>query len=197
MQNLIDFIPIIISILAIIYTVASFNLQQSYSEKEYKYKLPARLTFNVYGRRRIYNDLSVEYDINEYNINIVEENNLDDIFIINSNNDVYPVNYIEKIKQGIKKDEIIKSVFDKELPSITTEKYKYYYNFVILKSLDNKYEIYTFISKNSTNSKWALYSSEQLYSFEKYNENNIEYKGEVQILNQYKNIIKWLKENKI
>lgn len=192
-MNFIDYVPIILSLLAIFISYS----QSFYMKEEYKYKLPPKLIYDVVGERKIYNDLRTEYDINQFNIKILEDNNLDDIFIIDHDNNVYSVGYKESKQLGKSDQEIIKNIFDKENPSIVTGKYKYYYNFIILKSLDNRYSINIIFSKNSEKSTWSIFDPLQLYSFEKYDDNNLEFEGEKIILKKFKELIKWLDENNL
>ncbi|MFM1582202.1 hypothetical protein ABGF48_08415 [Helcococcus bovis] len=135
-------------------------------------------------------------------ITILNRNNLENIYLILPSNYVIPINVNNKAE--ITLDEVIKNSNVDEKDFIVKHKEFYYkYAFILSKSIFEDIDIYLFYSKSSSirdkndiaEIGVNFLSEEEVYMLENYDKDNPEREGERQIAKQYKEIIKWYKNN--
>lgn len=131
------------------------------------------------------------------NLEIVEENNLESAYLISSD---YKVEKIEIDKANKELSSHIKKINVSDV-DLQIDNIEYRYKFLILKSFNEDYDIYliglkTQVEKNQEITFSPLiYSEEYILMLENYDKGNPEREGERQIAKQYKEIIKWYKNN--
>lgn len=135
-------------------------------------------------------------------ITILNRNNLENIYLILPSNYVIPINVNNKAE--ITLDEVIKNSKVDEKDFIVKHKEFYYkYAFILSKSIFEDIDIYLFYSKSSSirdkndidEIGVNFLSEEEVYMLENYDKENPEREGERQIAKQYKEIVKWYKDN--
>ncbi len=137
-------------------------------------------------------------------ITIINRNNLENIYLILPSNYVIPINVNNK--EEITLDEVIKNSNVNEKEFIVKHKEYYYkYAFILSKSIFEDVDIYLFYSKsNSIKDKNDIaeigvnfLSEEEMYMLENYDKDNPEREGERKIAKQFKEIVRWYKDNSI
>lgn len=176
MEKIIELLPLIFSLLSIVIAVQSYLL----SQKEYEYKIDPE--YNFYEKISIENE---EIKVKDFKIEISKENNLENIYILNSNGRIE--------KKDFNKGYIDLEINDYYKVKINEDKYIYRYIFMITESIDEELEILLVGSKvdlktNETNTFIKNYL--ELYEFRK------EEIGKV-IFNQYNDLKNYIKEYKL
>lgn len=192
MENINNLLAITISILALIYTIYANNISFKRNINPYlDYKAEFNYTKNT----------DMEY-INSNllpNIEIVEENNLESAYLIDSK---YKIEKLELGKENTELDNHIKNLSLADI-DIKEKNIEYRYKFLLLKSYDEDYDIYLIGLKTEIDENQQItfspliYSEEYILMLEKYDSNNPKREGERKIAKQYKEIVKWYKDNLI
>ncbi len=169
-----------ISILAVLISLVSFFVSYTYAKKEYEYKIDPEYDF--------YEKISIEDEeikIKDFRIEISKENNLENIYILNSNGKIE--------KKDFNKGYIDLEINDYYKVEFENTKQIYRYVFMITESIDEELEILLVCSNvdsktNETNTFIKNYL--ELYEFRN------EEIGKV-IFNQYNDLKNYIKEYKL
>lgn len=152
-----QYIPILISFVALIVSVISAIYQSSYMSAEYEYKIDAKtVESSLYKIDVIGNKKYIKFD--NFSIKIIEKNNLSKAYLINPNGIIKQLE-IEDDYLKFNGNEVI-SLEEK----IEKDDNVYRYRFLLLKSLNGDYDLYLILS----------YEKDGLTNFYKYDEVEIE-----------------------
>lgn len=187
-----------ISVLAILISIVTGYFSIISNDREYRYKLSPKIdiTGNFNQKLDPYN-----FDVfNSFNLKIIENNNLEKILIIDPSNNV----------KSVTKEKMLKKILNEEINSETkinatdydifNEGFGYKYRFILLVSQDENIDVYLILYKldrENSQISFYYYNENELYSLSKKDFTNNEFYGEKRILNQYKDIIQWYRNNKI
>lgn len=152
---LIKYIPLIISLVALIISVFALYLQNA----EYFYKLDPVITVGVNQLKFSSDYHNTDIKVQDFVFEIKEVNNLEKIYFIDSNYDI--VKLPEENFEGAF-SENANRVFSKDESDLETENYHYYYFFALLMGLDDDAELNLFYVKSEKSSE-----KEQLFQINK------------------------------
>ena len=196
-MTFLSIIPIVLSIFALCISLYMGYLQYTYSKTEYEYKRdPVIGTPNgeFYLKQRPEGQ-GKSFMLKNINIEILEENNLERLYMISPNYEVTAMqgeNYTEEIK------EYFNDSFRSEEPDMEIGEFMYFYRFVLFEGLNDDLELNLFYWKYE-----KLYSDEvvqfsfrkidhtNLLQIEKSDPNNPDYEGERKMAEQYKEIYEY------
>lgn len=190
MENLNNLLAIAISILALIYTIYANNTSFKRNINPYlDYKAEFNYTKNT----------DMEYIDSKLlpNIEILEKNNLESAFLIDSK---YKIEKLEIGNENTELDNHIKKLSISDI-DIKEGNIEYRYKFLLLKSYDEDYDIYLIGLKTEVDDNKKItfspliYSEEYILMLEKYDSNNPRRIGERKIAKQFKEIVRWYKDN--
>ncbi len=196
-------IPIVVSIMSLGIAIYMAYVQYHYADIEYEYKVDPKLKVGFIPT--IKSDFKDGIRINEFTakniyIEIAEKNNLRKVFLINSKNEVKDIGGIRGLEESLKNQITINSKgYDIEING-----YKYKYWFLVFQSLDDDIDIHLIYTKSKpfAPDEQGIHSFESreyigILEFDKGHENDEKYEGERIMAKQYKEIVKWYRENSI
>lgn len=184
---------IALSIFSLFYTIYTDN--KNYSREE---NPKIQIINKLSAKREILGDTIFDID---HILKIEDVNNLENLYFILPNNKMIE---IDDFDEEINLEESLRnlSIEDKDIVK-KIGKYYYKYYFLISKSIYEDIDIYLAFSKSESIDKeneiakveFDFFREDEVFMFEKYELNNPDYEGERIIAEQYKEIVKWYKEN--
>ena len=190
----ITILPIIITFASLLISVCSFFLTKHYLQMEYFYKLTPKIDVTGNLEARVNPEVGREplTAISQFNIRIVEENNLDCAYLITANGHVEQLSLDNiggsleaKVESGLK-----------FAPDLTFGEWEYRYFFVYLKSLDGEGTVHLIYAK-STPGKIDFNGATgiEVYGLANLTDSNTEtYEGERLMAQKYVQLLKDIPE---
>ena len=185
-MSLLSIVSLIVSIAAIITSIVSATMQSYYADKEYRYKLPPEVqnigSMNLYVQERE-NTHIITSDFMNYRLGVVQRNNLQEAYLINSDNEV------EKLEIDDTDNTLDISKTNEEKlskPDIVVDEISYKYMFILLRALDGSYSLsLLYIKSNNEGAAFHQATGIEILELEKSHHNDKEYIGEKQMAAKY------------
>lgn len=190
----ITILPIIIAFASLLISVCSFFLTKHYLQMEYFYKLTPKIEVTGKAEGRVNSEAGKEplTAVSQFNIHIVEENNLDCAYLITADGHVEQLSLDSiggsleaKIESGLK-----------FAPDLTFGEWEYRYFFVYLKSLDGEGTVHLIYAK-TTPGKLGFRSATgiEVYGLANLKDSSAEtYEGERLLAQKYVQLLKEIPE---
>lgn len=202
-KDVLRVIGLIISLLAIAIALASFIYQYKYQKLEYEYKIEPKfdITFETSIKKTLEDGVEKnEPFIETINVQIDEINNLQSVYVVHSDSKVDKLIVDAKIEEKIQ-DVIKQAVNVSDEDGITIENSKYKYMFLVFESLDDEYDVFTVFVGVDTFKRDEIgkiiievISEMEMYELEYSQRTDKEAPVFSKIVEDYKNLISWIKE---
>lgn len=202
-RKMYEYIPIILSIFALLVSISSFVVSFIFSKADYEYKRDPVIT-GISAAMEVGNE---EEDgkivavplLSKVHIEIEEENNLEDVYIVSANYEVKELpgdDYTKEIEEGFAEK------YSDGKADININGYKYFYKFIVFRGLDDTVEIDLFYLKTD---EYLKKSEDMFIQFNKVDAINIlelekghpeepEFEGEKTMAKQYRTLCDYYKD---
>lgn len=186
-------ISIITGVLGLIIAGIAVVTQWYSDNRDYEYNLDPKveMTSGIAVKAQVVNgEKVVERGINNVGFEILESNNLDKAYLINSDYSITKIDISDK--DGTPSESI---PFGE--PDLTVNDINYYYKFVLLEGLDDSYTLTLVYSKNTMNDevlKSNALTDIEVLELEKYHQDDPDYEGERILAKKYNEMKEYCKK---
>lgn len=189
-KTVLSIISVVISAIALAIAIISICFQVDYADKEYRYKLPPEIEIRGAMEAQTIregNERKIHGHISDITIRILHKNNLEAAYMITADDEVKELE-IDEIENTLKED--MGNEIEMGNPNIIIGETAYYYNFLLLKGLDDSYELSLIYSKSMENRvRFGKASGIEIYGLKNSHPKDEKYTGERQMAQQYEKIL--------
>lgn len=188
-------LSVIVSVFALVIAIISIVVQENYADKEYRYKLPPEL--DLRGRLGVQSEQEGGVkkhtaNITDITIHILQKNNLEAAYVITADDEVKKLE-IDEIENTLNED--MNTEIKMGNPNIVTGEITYHYMFLLLKGLDDSYELSLIYSKSEgENVEFNGISGIEIYGLKNSHPEDIRYTGEKEMAEKYLEVLSGYKK---
>ena len=133
---IISIISVVVSVMALVISIIGLSYSVFYEQKEYEYKREPELEMSwVPVFQKSAESVNLDIGIQEIWVHIVDENNLDEVYLIRADRRVSKLT-VEKKDLCIQLATNMKEYFSENSPDLITSTHQYHYQYIVLKNLD-------------------------------------------------------------
>ena len=184
-------ISFMISLISIVISFGAFYSGYYYSNLEYEYKLDPEIDVEGYMGVRIEpqeGEKNIVLDTSGLEVKIMQNHNLQVAYLIDSDYTVTKLKLDEmeeRLKSGWQEH------LKKEEYDLTVNGVNYVYEFILLKGLDDSYELYLMYSRDGRDNQFgaSLVSGIEVVELEKAHRNEVNYAGERELAKKYQEVL--------
>ena len=192
---IISIISVVVSVMALVISIIGLSYSVFYEQKEYEYKREPELEMSwVPVFQKSAESVNLDIGIQEIWVHIVDENNLDEVYLIRADRRVSKLT-VEKKDLCIQLATNMKEYFSENSPDLITSTHQYHYQYIILKNLDGSTRLYLVYVKNNGNmAEFQVVSEIEIYGLKNGHADDPVYEGEKMMAEQYEEITEYLKK---
>lgn len=192
---IISIISVVVSVMALVISIIGLSYSVFYEQKEYEYKREPELDMSwVPVFRKSAESVNLDIGIQEIWVHIVDENNLDEVYLIRADRRVSKLT-VEKQDLCIQLAKDMKEYFSENSPDLITSTHQYHYQYIVLKNLDGSTRLYLVYVKNNGNmAEFQAVSEIEIYGLKNGHADDPVYEGEKMMAEQYEEITEYLKK---
>lgn len=182
-----------VSIFAVYFSVLYNEKSSDYDRKEYEYKVEPEIRISYIPEElQVSSDGKASFSFKQILIDILEQNNLKQIYMIRADGEVEKV-ASENLEDSVKAD--INHGIQEENSEIVVDQYKYWYEFLCLESLDGEYILYLLYTKKYDEfMQLNAVSGVEIYGLKNSHQDERAYEGEKIMARRYIEIMKELSQ---
>ena len=192
---IISIISVVVSVMALVISIIGLSYSVFYEQKEYEYKREPELEMSwVPVFQKSAESVNLDIGIQEIWVHIVDENNLDEVYLIRADRRVSKLT-VEKKDLCIQLATNMKEYFSENSPDLITSTHQYHYQYIVLKNLDGSTRLYLEYVKNNGNmAEFQVVSEIEIYGLKNGHADDPVYEGEKVMAEQYEEITEYLKK---
>ena len=175
-------ITTIISLFAVAVSIVALCSTSYYEEQEYKYKREPEVEMRwVPAMKKDNGTGKLQVKMKELHINIIDENNLDEVYFIRAD---------KRVDRLVMDQDNIRVQMETDM-----KYYEYSYQYVFLRNLDGSYRMYlAYLKTDGEVATFNVVSGIQVYGLENSDPENPLYEGERIMAKQYREIMSYVKQ---
>lgn len=190
---IISIISVVVSVMALVISIIGLSYSVFYEQKEYKREPELEMSW-VPVFQKSAESVNLDIGIQEIWVHIVDENNLDEVYLIRADRRVSKLT-VEKKDLCIQLATNMKEYFSENSPDLITSTHQYHYQYIVLKNLDGSTRLYLVYVKNNGNmAEFQVVSEIEIYGLKNGHADDPVYEGEKVMAEQYEEITEYLKK---
>ena len=188
-------ITTIISLFAVAVSIVALCSTSYYEEQEYKYKREPEVEMRwVPAMKKDNGTGKLQVKMKELHINIIDENNLDEVYFIRADKRVDRL-VMDQDNIRVQMETDMKYYFSEKEIDLVTSTHEYSYQYVFLRNLDGSYRMYlAYLKTDGEVATFNVVSGIQVYGLENSDPENPLYEGERIMAKHYREIMSYVKQ---
>lgn len=190
---IISIISVVVSVMALVISIIGLSYSVFFERKEYEYKREPELEMSwVPIFQKSAESSKLKIGIQEIQVHIVDENNLDEVYLIRSDRSVSKLT-VEKKDICIQLATDMKEYFLENRPDLITSTHQYHYQYIVLKNLDGSFRLYlVYLKNNGSMAAFQAVSEIEIYGLKNAHVDDPIYEGEKVMAERYEEIMEYL-----